>query len=79
MQYALQPYWMFGKAGATHGSPYPYDTHVPLQLWGPRWLRAGTYAGRVEMADLASTLARVLGIPAPAASEGRALPVVPAR
>jgi predicted AlkP superfamily pyrophosphatase or phosphodiesterase len=76
VQYTLQPYWMFGNAGATHGSPYPYDTHVPLLLWGPRWLAAGSYGSRVGMADLAPTLARVLGIPAPAASEGRVLPVL---
>jgi predicted AlkP superfamily pyrophosphatase or phosphodiesterase len=76
VQYALQPYWMFGNAGATHGSPYPYDTHVPLLLWGPRWLATGTHAGRVEMIDLAPTLARVLGIPAPAASEGQLLPLL---
>lgn len=76
VQYALQPYWMFGNAGATHGSPYPYDTHVPLLLWGPRWVAPGRYDGRVDMVDLAPTLARVLGVPAPAASEGRALPAL---
>lgn len=76
VQFALQPYWMFGNAGATHGSPYPYDTHVPLLLWGPRWLAAGGHEGRIAMADLAPTLARVLGIPAPAASQGRVLPVL---
>jgi arylsulfatase A-like enzyme len=31
---------------------------------------------RVEVADIAPTLARVLGIPVPAANEGRPLPVV---
>ena len=75
VQYALQPYWMFGNATATHGSPHPYDTHVPIMLWGPRWVNAGSVATRVEATDLAPTLARLLGIPAPAASEGRVLPL----
>ena len=78
VQYALKPYWMFGSGVATHGSPYDYDTHVPLLLWGPRWVEAGAVAQRVEVADIAPTLARVLAVPPPAASEGRPLPL-PAR
>jgi len=79
VQYALKPYWMFGSSSnvATHGSPYEYDTHVPLLLWGPQWVRAAAVPTRVEIADLAPTLARLLRIPAPAASEGRPLPIGP--
>jgi len=77
VQYALKPYWMFGSSTsiATHGSPYPYDTGVPILMWGPRWVKPGPVASRVEVADIAPTLARVLGIPAPPASEGRPLPM----
>jgi hypothetical protein len=77
VQVALKPYWMFGSSTSvtTHGSPHPYDTHVPLLLWGPRWVRAQTVDSRVEVADIAPTLARVLGVPVPAASEGRPLPI----
>ncbi|MDE2607058.1 MAG: alkaline phosphatase family protein [Burkholderiales bacterium] len=75
VQYVTRPYWMFGKAVATHGSPYDYDTHVPLLLWGPRWVRPGAYAQRVEAADIAPTLAQILRVPAPAACEGRPLPL----
>ena len=76
VQYALKPYWMFGSSTniATHGSPYPYDTQVPILMWGPRWVKPGAVASRVEVADIAPTLAQVLGIPAPPASEGRPLP-----
>ena len=67
--------WMPGNTGATHGSPYEYDTHVPILLYGPAWMRAGRRDARVEVADIAPTLAQILGIPAPAASEGRPLPL----
>lgn len=77
VQYALKPHWMFGSAVATHGSPHFYDTHVPLLLWGPRWVRAGARTGRVEVVDIAPTLAGVLRLPVPAASEGRPLPLRP--
>ena len=76
VQFALKPNWMFGLGtGATHGSPNEYDTHVPLMLWGPRWMRAAAMPERVGVVDLAPTLARLLGIAAPAQSEGRLLPV----
>jgi arylsulfatase A-like enzyme len=68
---------MFGSSTnvTTHGSPYEYDTHVPLLVWGPRWVKAGPVAQRVEVADIAPTLARILGVAAPAASEGLPLPL----
>lgn len=77
VQFALKPNWMFGvgNRGATHGSPYDYDTHVPLMLWGPRWVRAAAVSDKVGIVDLAPTLARFLQISAPGASEGRLLPL----
>lgn len=77
VQYAAKPYWMFGSSTsiATHGSPYDYDTHVPILVYGPRWVRPGAIAQRVEVADIAATLARLLAVPAPAASEGKPLPL----
>ena len=75
VQYAPQPYFMFGNSGATHGSPYEYDTHVPLLVYGPAWVRPGARADRVETADIAPTLAGLLRVAAPSASEGRPLPL----
>lgn len=77
VQYALKPYWMFGSSSsiATHGSPYEYDTNVPILLWGPRWVQPRSVATRVEVTDIAPTLARMLGVPAPAANEGKPLPL----
>jgi predicted AlkP superfamily pyrophosphatase or phosphodiesterase len=58
--------------GSTHGTPYEYDTHVPLIIAGTG-VRSGTYNDAVDMADLAPTLANLIGIDAPAGSEGRRL------
>jgi predicted AlkP superfamily pyrophosphatase or phosphodiesterase len=77
IQYVLKPYWTFTSSSnlATHGSPHAYDTHVPILFYGPRWARAGRVDRRVEVADIAPTLAGLLGVAAPAASEGRPLPL----
>jgi predicted AlkP superfamily pyrophosphatase or phosphodiesterase len=77
VQYALKPYWMMTSTTSvtTHGSPHPYDTNVPILVYGPKWVKPGRIDARVEVVDIAPTLSRVLGVPAPSASEGRALPL----
>jgi len=72
--YVVQkPYAMFGSNVATHGSPYAYDTNVPLMLFGTRWIRPGPSANYAEVVDLAPTLAYLLETRMPSASEGRVL------
>ena len=77
VQYILKPYWMVASstAIATHGSPYPYDTNVPILAWGPRWIKPGRVDSHVEVVDIAPTVSRLLGVPAPSASEGKPLPL----
>ena len=58
--------------GPDHTSPYNYDTHVPLLLFGIPF-QAGTYRTSVEPIDLTPTLASLLGINAPTHSVGRVL------
>jgi predicted AlkP superfamily pyrophosphatase or phosphodiesterase len=62
-------------ATADHGSPYAYDTHVPILFWGD-----GVVAGRVSRSvhsvDIAPTLAAAAGLPTPKSLDGRALPEV---
>jgi arylsulfatase A-like enzyme len=79
LQIVLKPGWMWssGRTGATHGSPYAYDTHVPLLFYGPKWVKPGRRDARVEIADIAPTLAALLGVPAPSSSEGRPLDLAP--
>jgi predicted AlkP superfamily pyrophosphatase or phosphodiesterase len=76
VQYTIKPYWLFGaKTVGTHGSPYEYDTHVPLLVWGPPWVKAGRVDTPVEVVDIAPTLARLLHVAPPAAAQGRPLPL----
>jgi predicted AlkP superfamily pyrophosphatase or phosphodiesterase len=78
LQLALKPYWMFtsSTAATTHGSPHPYDTNVPMLFYGPRWVKAGRSTERVEVSGIAPTLASVLQVNPPSASEGRVLPIL---
>jgi predicted AlkP superfamily pyrophosphatase or phosphodiesterase len=59
-------------SSATHGSPYSYDTHVPLIIMG-RGFRPGKYTQAATPADLAPTLSQVLNVQAPSCSVGRVL------
>jgi len=60
------------KGGTTHGTPYTYDTQVPLILFGPAFV-AGDYYDRVMPTDLATTLAAALAIHPPSLANGRVL------
>ena len=55
----------------THGTLYPYDSRVPVVLFGAR-VKAGQYDGDASPADIAPTLAKMCGIAMPAAT-GRVL------
>jgi predicted AlkP superfamily pyrophosphatase or phosphodiesterase len=57
---------------ATHGSPYSYDTHVPLIIMG-RNFAGGSYTQPATPADIAPTLANLLGVQSPSCSVGRVL------
>jgi predicted AlkP superfamily pyrophosphatase or phosphodiesterase len=57
---------------ATHGSPYSYDTHVPLIIMGPGII-SGRYHQAATPADIAPTLALLLRVQAPSNSTGRVL------
>ena len=67
------PFAMFAGQVVTHGSPYSYDTNVPLMLLGKSWIKPGKYPRAAAVADLAPTLSYLLEIRPPAASEGRVL------
>jgi predicted AlkP superfamily pyrophosphatase or phosphodiesterase len=50
-----------------HGSPTDEDTTVPAVLWGPG-IAAGRHEALVSALQIAPTLARLLGVPPPAAA-----------
>ncbi|MGE0130594.1 MAG: alkaline phosphatase family protein [Blastocatellales bacterium] len=56
----------------THGSPYIYDTHVPVILYGAGVV-AGSFYADASPADIAPTLAALLKIEIPSNSVGRIL------
>ena len=65
------PAWVdFSKTGTTHGSPYSYDTHVPLLFHG--WnIKQGSSAEQVYITDVAATLAMMLNIQFPSGCTGK--------
>jgi hypothetical protein len=68
----FEPYWMSSTSGTTHGTPYSYDTHIPLMVMGPG-IRPGRYDRPVVLNDLAPTLATLLEIETPSGSSGEPL------
>ncbi len=72
---AQSPYWFLfekGPIGVMHGSPWKYDTHVPIIFAG-----AGVIAEKVNRlvhpVDVAPTIAAYLGVSPPASSIGEVL------
>jgi len=68
------PAWVdYQKTGTTHGSPYSYDTHVPLIFYG--WnIKQGSSAEQVYITDVAATLAMMLNIQFPNGCTGKPIP-----
>ncbi|MBZ5707692.1 alkaline phosphatase family protein [Nannocystis pusilla] len=58
--------------GTSHGSPYRYDTHVPLIFFGGPVV-AKTLAEPVGTVDVAPTLAEFIAVDPPAQIDGRSL------
>ena len=55
---------------AEHGAPFDDDARVPVIFYGP-WFKPGRYAERALVADMAPTLARVVGVPPTERLDGR--------
>jgi Type I phosphodiesterase / nucleotide pyrophosphatase len=56
-----------------HGSPWEYDTHIPLLLHGAPFVKHGVFSDSVTQLDLVPTLAALLGTAPPATAAGRVL------
>ncbi len=66
----LKPYWLSGgdsptATGTSHGSPYRYDTHVPLIVYGTG-IKAGVHKTPVTPQAVAPIFSKALGIAPPA-------------
>jgi arylsulfatase A-like enzyme len=70
-----KPYWFLfdkGPITAMHGSPWRYDTHVPIIFMGPG-IQAKTVHRRVHPVDVAPTIAAFLGMTPPGSALGSPL------
>jgi predicted AlkP superfamily pyrophosphatase or phosphodiesterase len=65
-------YFFGGVTGTTHGSMYPYDSHIPL-LWMGWGIKQGNSYKEVYMTDIASTLAALLHIQMPSGNIGKVI------
>lgn len=59
--------------GTTHGTWNPYDTHIPL-LWYGWHIKKGHTSARVNMTDIAPTLADLLSVQMPNGCVGAVIP-----
>ena len=65
-------YVEYSATGTTHGSPYAYDTHVPLIFFG--WnIKSGQTHDRKEITQIAPTVTQMLKITMPNSSDGKVL------
>ena len=69
--------WIFAGGGTTHGSWYEYDQRVPVIFYGAG-IRAGVREDGATPADIAPTLASLLGVRLPSA-DGQVLKTAFAR
>ncbi len=68
----LQPGWMewSSKTGTQHGSPYAYDTHIPLVWYGWK-IKPGNDIDRINITDIAPTISSLMKIEMPSGSTGQ--------
>lgn len=70
-----EPYWFLfdkGPVKAMHGSPWRYDTHVPIIFTGPG-MQPQKVDRRVHPVDVAPTIAALLGMTPPGSAQGSPL------
>jgi predicted AlkP superfamily pyrophosphatase or phosphodiesterase len=70
-----EPYWFLfdkGPVAVMHGTPWRYDTHVPIIFMGPG-IQPKTVHRRVHPVDVAPTIAALLGMTPPGSAQGSAL------
>ena len=73
-----EPYWFNfdkGPVAGMHGSPWKYDTHVPV-IFAGAGIGAKTVYRHIQPADVAPTLSALLGMSPPASAQGTVLPEV---
>jgi hypothetical protein len=72
VQFIPEPYWTVTNAVSTHGTPFGYDSHVPIVFMGVG-IRPGHYDAAAAVNDIAPTWATILEVEIPSGSVGRVL------
>jgi len=76
----FDPHWFVAEfdglsVSGSHGSPWAYDTHVPIIFMGPG-IESGRIGRRVDTVDVAPTIAAYLGVRQPSGTRGGVLPEI---
>lgn len=56
-----------------HGSPWEYDTHIPVLFYGPPFIKSGQFSGAARQQDVAPTVGALIGAAPLPTYTGRAL------
>lgn len=76
IHFVQHPYWFTyekGHIAVMHGTPWNYDTYVPILLTGPG-IPIGTITQQVQPAQIVATLSTLLGIKPPSHAHREPLP-----
>ena len=73
----FEPHWFVAdfdgaSVSGSHGSPWAYDSHVPVIWMGPG-IENGRIARRVETVDVAPTISAYLGVKYPSGTRGKVM------
>jgi predicted AlkP superfamily pyrophosphatase or phosphodiesterase len=70
VEVVVKPYYLCTSrlTGTFHGTPHPYDTHVPLLVYGPG-INSGLHKERVQPQAIAAILSRALELTPPEGAE----------
>lgn len=73
--YVLEQGWLSSgdKQGTSHGSPYTYDTHVPMLFYGAG-IKPGSSVRYHPITDIAPTISMMLRIKFPSGCTGQPIP-----
>jgi predicted AlkP superfamily pyrophosphatase or phosphodiesterase len=67
-----EPGYLYETSGTSHGTPFNYDSHVPVIFMGAG-IKPGHYYEKIAVNDIAPTLAAIAGVDQPDGSIGRVL------
>jgi len=70
VEVVVKPYYLVTSrlTGTLHGTPHPYDTHVPLLVYGPS-IQSGVHKEAVTPQAIAAIFSRALDLPLPEGAE----------